>query len=103
MSGHYHLWTITTLTYSLENHPTKQISMYIHSPGGVVSAGMAIYDTMQYISCPVHTMAVGHAASMASLLLAAGEKHHRSALPNTRIMIHQPSGGAQVGRWVHMM
>lgn len=82
--------------HSRAHRDHSQISMYIHSPGGVVSAGLAIYDTMQYISCPVHTMAVGHAASMASLLLAAGEKHHRSALPNTRVMIHQPSGGASV-------
>jgi ATP-dependent Clp protease protease subunit len=71
-----------------------QISMYINSPGGVVTAGLAIYDTMQYITCPVSTLAVGQAASMASLLLASGEPGNRKSLPNSRIMIHQPSGGA---------
>lgn len=69
--------------------------MYINSPGGVVTSGMAIYDTMQYIHCPVATLAVGQAASMASLLLAAGEPGHRRSLPHSRIMLHQPSGGAQ--------
>jgi ATP-dependent Clp protease protease subunit len=69
--------------------------MYINSPGGVVTAGLAIYDTMQYIRCPVSTLAVGQAASMASLLLAAGEPGHRRTLPHSRIMLHQPSGGAQ--------
>ena len=68
--------------------------MYINSPGGVVTAGLAIYDTMQYIRCPVSTLAVGQAASMASLLLAAGEPGHRRSLPHSRIMLHQPSGGA---------
>lgn len=68
--------------------------MYINSPGGVVTAGLAIYDTMQYIKCPVSTLAVGQAASMASLLLASGEPGNRRSLPNSRIMIHQPSGGA---------
>ena len=68
--------------------------MYINSPGGVVTSGMAIYDTMQYIRCPVSTLAVGQAASMASLLLAAGEPGHRRSLPHSRIMLHQPSGGA---------
>jgi ATP-dependent Clp protease, protease subunit len=72
-----------------------QISMYINSPGGVVTSGMAIYDTMQYIRCPVSTLAVGQAASMASLLLAAGAPGHRRSLPHSRIMLHQPSGGAQ--------
>lgn len=70
--------------------------MYINSPGGVVTAGLAIYDTMQYIRCPVATLAMGQAASMASLLLAAGEPGHRRALPHSRVMLHQPSGGAQV-------
>jgi ATP-dependent Clp protease protease subunit len=69
--------------------------MYINSPGGVVTSGMAIYDTMQYIKCPVSTLAVGQAASMASLLLAAGAPGHRRSLPHSRIMLHQPSGGAQ--------
>ena len=74
------------------NPRALQISMYINSPGGVVTAGLAIYDTMQYIKCPVSTLAVGQAASMASLLLASGEPGHRRSLPNSRIMIHQPSG-----------
>lgn len=69
--------------------------MYINSPGGIVTAGLAIYDTMQYISSPVATLCVGQAASMGSLLLAAGEKGHRRALPHSRIMLHQPSGGYQ--------
>jgi ATP-dependent Clp protease, protease subunit len=69
--------------------------MYINSPGGIVTAGLAIYDTMQYIRCPVATLAVGQAASMASLLLSAGEKGHRRSLPHARVMLHQPSGGAQ--------
>ena len=76
-------------------NPAKEISFYINSPGGVVSAGLAIYDTMQYIRSPVSTVCVGQAASMGSLLLAAGEKGKRYALPNARIMVHQPSGGAQ--------
>lgn len=73
--------------------PEKEIYMYINSPGGVVSSGLAIYDTMQYISCPVATLCMGQAASMGALLLTAGEKGMRYALPNSRIMIHQPSGG----------
>ncbi len=73
----------------------KDISLYINSPGGVVTAGMAIYDTMQFISCPVATYCVGQAASMAAVLLAAGAKGKRYALPNARIMIHQPLGGAE--------
>ncbi|MDC0336104.1 ATP-dependent Clp endopeptidase proteolytic subunit ClpP [Pseudodesulfovibrio sp.] len=75
--------------------PEKEIYMYINSPGGVITAGMAIYDTMQYISAPVATLCLGQAASMGSLLLAAGEKGMRYALPHSRIMIHQPMGGAQ--------
>jgi len=71
----------------------KEISMYINSPGGVVTAGMAIYDTMQYIKCPVSTVCIGQACSMGSLLLAAGEADMRVALPNARVMVHQPSGG----------
>src|SRR5712672_1493080 len=73
--------------------PKKEISMYINSPGGIVTAGMAIYDTMHFIRPPVSTLCIGQAASMASLLLAAGEKGQRFALPNARIMLHQPSGG----------
>src|SRR5207247_6230747 len=76
-------------------NPKKEISMYINSPGGVVTSGMAIYDTMQFIRPPVSTLCIGQAASMGSLLLAAGAKDLRFALPNARIMIHQPSGGFQ--------
>ena len=74
-------------------NPKKEISMYINSPGGVVTSGMAIYDTMQFIRCPVSTICTGQAASMGSLLLSAGEKGQRFALPNARVMVHQPSGG----------
>ena len=73
----------------------KEISMYINSPGGSVTAGLAIYDTMQFISCPVATYCIGQAASMGAVLLTAGEKGKRFALPNARIMIHQPWGGAE--------
>ena len=76
-------------------NPKKEISMYINSPGGVVTSGLSIYDTMQFIRCPVSTTVMGQAASMGSLLLAAGEKNMRFALPNSRIMVHQPSGGYQ--------
>ena len=86
------LATAQLLWLEAEN-PKKDISMYINSPGGVVTSGLAIYDTMQYIRPKVHTMVVGQAASMGAVLLAAGEKGHRYALPNSRIMIHQPSGG----------
>lgn len=75
--------------------PEKEIYMYINSPGGVVTAGMAIYDTMQYINSPVATVCMGQAASMAAFLLAAGKKGMRYALPNSRVMIHQPLGGYQ--------
>ncbi|CCO24366.1 ATP-dependent Clp endopeptidase proteolytic subunit ClpP [Maridesulfovibrio hydrothermalis] len=75
--------------------PEKEIYMYINSPGGVVTAGMAIYDTMQYISAPVSTLCMGQAASMGAFLLSAGEKGHRYSLPHSRILIHQPLGGAQ--------
>lgn len=74
-------------------NPKKEISMYINSPGGYVTAGLAIYDTMQYIGCPITTVCIGQAASMGSLLLAAGDAGSRTALPNARIMVHQPSGG----------
>jgi ATP-dependent Clp protease protease subunit len=76
-------------------NPSKDISFYINSPGGVVSSGLAIYDTMQYIRADVSTVCIGQAASMGSLLLAAGAPGKRFALPNTRIMMHQPSGGVQ--------
>jgi len=83
------------LLFLESENPNKDIAFYINSPGGVVSAGLAMYDTMQYIRSPVSTVCMGMAASMGSLLLAAGEKGKRFALPNSRIMIHQPSGGAQ--------
>lgn len=76
-------------------NPSKEISLYINSPGGVVTSGMAMYDTMQYIKAPVSTVCIGQACSMGSLLLCAGAKGKRFSLPNSRIMIHQPSGGAQ--------
>jgi ATP-dependent Clp protease, protease subunit len=75
--------------------PDKDIQLYINSPGGVVTAGLAIYDTMQYVRCPVSTICIGQAASMGALLLGAGQKGRRFALPNSRIMIHQPLGGAR--------
>jgi ATP-dependent Clp protease protease subunit len=83
------------LLYLESENPSKDISLYVNSPGGVVTAGLAIYDTMQYIRPDVSTVCVGQAASMGSLLLAAGAKGKRYSLPNSRIMIHQPSGGAQ--------
>lgn len=88
------LVTAQLLFLEAEN-PKKEISMYINSPGGVVTSGLAIYDTMQHIRPPVATVCMGQAASMGSLLLAAGEKGMRYALPNSRIMVHQPSGGFQ--------
>ena len=83
------------LLFLESDNPTKDIAFYINSPGGVVSAGLAIYDTMQYIRSPVSTVCIGQAASMGSLLLCAGAKGKRFALPNARVMVHQPSGGAQ--------
>src|ERR1700710_3071829 len=83
------------LLFLESENPKKEIAMYINSPGGVVTSGMAIYDTMQYIRSPVSTVCMGMAASMGSLLLTAGAKGKRFSLPNARIMIHQPSGGAQ--------
>ena len=83
------------LLYLEAENPKKEVSMYINSPGGVVSSGLAIYDTMQYIKPEVSTLCIGQAASMGSLLLAAGAKNKRFALPNSRIMVHQPSGGFQ--------
>jgi ATP-dependent Clp protease protease subunit len=81
------------LLYLESENPKKDIAIYINSPGGYVSSGLAIYDTMQYIRCPVATACIGQAASMGSLLLAAGNPGMRTALPNARIMVHQPSGG----------
>lgn len=86
---------IAQLLYLESVNSEEPIIMYINSPGGYVSAGLAIYDVMQYVKCPVYTIAMGLAASMGSFLLAGGEKGHRYALPNTEIMIHQPSGGAE--------
>ncbi len=83
------------LLFLESENPEKEIHMYINSPGGVVTAGLAIYDTMQYISSPVTTLCLGQAASMGALLLCAGAKGMRYALPHSRIMIHQPSGGFQ--------
>ena len=83
------------LLYLESENPKKEIDMYINSPGGVVTSGLAIYDTMQYIRSPVSTMCMGMAASMGSFLLMAGEPGLRIALPNARIMVHQPSGGFQ--------
>lgn len=88
------LVTAQLLFLEAEN-PNKEISFYINSPGGLVTAGMAIYDTMQYIRPKISTLCIGQAASMGSLLLAAGEKGMRYVLPNARIMVHQPSGGFQ--------
>ena len=84
---------VAQLLFLESENPEKDIYMYINSPGGVVSSGLSIYDTMQYISCKVSTMCLGQACSMGSLLLTAGEPGMRYALPNSRIMIHQPSGG----------
>jgi ATP-dependent Clp protease protease subunit len=86
---------VAQLLYLEADNPKKEIAMYINSPGGVVTSGMAIYDTMLFVRPPVSTLCVGQAASMGSLLLAAGEKDLRFALPNARIMLHQPSGGFQ--------
>ena len=87
--------TIVTaqLLFLEAENPKKEISLYINSPGGVVTSGMAIYDTMQFIRPPVSTLCIGQAASMGSLLLAAGEKGMRYCLPHSRVMVHQPSGG----------
>ena len=86
---------VAQLLFLESEAPGKDINLYINSPGGSVTAGLAIYDTMQYISCDVRTICMGQACSMAAILLAAGEKGKRAILPNARVMIHQPSGGAQ--------
>ena len=86
---------VAQLLFLESENPDKDINLYINSPGGVVTAGLAIYDTMQFVRCDVSTMCIGQAASAASLLLMAGAKGKRYALPNSRVMIHQPSGGAQ--------
>ena len=86
---------VAQLLYLEGQDPEKDIALYINSPGGVITDGMAIYDTMQYIKCDVSTICIGMAASMGAFLLAAGAKGKRFALPNSEIMIHQPSGGAK--------
>src|SRR5919204_1932498 len=86
---------VAQLLFLEADNPKKEINMYINSPGGVVTSGLAVYDTMQFVRPPVSTLCVGQAASMGSLLLAAGAKDLRFALPNARIMVHQPSGGFQ--------
>jgi ATP-dependent Clp protease, protease subunit len=86
---------VAQLLFLEAENPKKEIAMYINSPGGVVTAGLAVYDTMQFIRPAISTLCVGQAASMGSLLLAAGRKDMRFALPNARIMVHQPSGGFQ--------
>jgi ATP-dependent Clp protease, protease subunit len=86
---------VAQLLFLEADNPEKDISLYINSPGGSITAGMAIYDTMQFIKPKVHTICIGMAASMGAFLLAAGEKGYRYALPNSEVMIHQPLGGAQ--------
>jgi ATP-dependent Clp protease protease subunit len=83
------------LLFLQSQDPKKEISVYINSPGGSVTAGLAIYDTMQFVQCPIATYCIGQAASMGAILLTAGDKGRRFALPNARIMIHQPWGGAE--------
>lgn len=85
---------IAQLLFLDSEDPEKEVFLYINSPGGSVSAGLGIYDTMQYLKCPVSTICIGQAASMGAVLLAAGTKGKRKCLPNARVMIHQPSGGA---------
>ncbi len=86
---------VAQLLFLESEDPDKDIHLYINSPGGVVSSGLAIYDTMQYIKCPVSTICIGQAASMAAVLLAGGSAGKRIALPNARVMLHQPLGGTQ--------
>ena len=86
---------IAQLLFLESENPKKEISFYINSPGGLVTSGLGIYDTMQYIKAPVSTLCIGQASSMGSFLLAAGEKGKRFSLPNSRIMVHQPSAGYQ--------
>jgi len=86
---------IAQLLFLDSEDPDKDVQLYVNSPGGVVTSGVGIYDTMQYIHCPVSTICIGQAASMGAVLLAAGQKKRRYALPNARIMVHQPLGGAR--------
>lgn len=85
---------IAQLLYLASQDPKKDIMLYVNSPGGMVTSGLAVYDTMQYVKCPISTVCVGMAASMGAVLLAAGEKGKRFSLPNSQIMLHQPLGGA---------
>ena len=94
VSSHSASLIVAQMLFLESDNPDRPISFYINSPGGSVTAGMSIYDTMQFIKCPVHTIVMGQAASMGSLLASAGEKGHRLILPNARHMIHQPLGGA---------
>jgi ATP-dependent Clp protease protease subunit len=94
VSSHSASLIVAQMLFLESDNPDRAISFYINSPGGSVTAGMSIYDTMQFIKCPVHTIVMGQAASMGSLLASAGEKGHRLILPNARHMIHQPLGGA---------
>ena len=87
--------TIAQLLFLESEDPEKDVQLYVNSPGGVVTSGLAIYDTMQYVRCPVSTMCIGQAASMGAVLLGAGHKGRRYALPHSRMMIHQPLGGAR--------
>src|ERR1700737_3337044 len=95
IEDHMATLVVAQLLFLEADNPKKEINMYITSPGGVVSSGLAVYDTMQFVRPAVSTLCIGQAASMASLLLAAGQKDMRFALPNARIMLHQPSGGFQ--------
>ncbi|HHN67130.1 MAG TPA: ATP-dependent Clp protease proteolytic subunit [Thermopetrobacter sp.] len=95
IEDHMSTLIVAQLLFLEAENPKKEIAMYINSPGGVVTSGLAIYDTMQFIKPPVSTTVIGQAASMGSLLLAAGEKGMRYALPHARVMVHQPSGGFQ--------
>lgn len=94
VSSHSASLIVAQMLFLESDNPDRAISFYINSPGGSVTAGMSIYDTMQFIKCPVHTIVLGQAASMGSLLASAGAKGHRYILPNARHMIHQPLGGA---------
>ena len=86
---------VAQLLFLESEDPEKDVNLYINSPGGSVSAGLAIYDTMQYVRCPITTICIGQAASMAAIILAAGTKGRRKALPHSRIMVHQPAGGVR--------
>ncbi len=86
---------VAQLLFLESENPKKDINLYINSPGGSVTAGLAIYDTMQYIACPVRTICIGQACSMAAIILAGGAENNRFILPSARVMIHQPSGGAE--------